>query len=48
MAGTPPSEIDPQQLAHAEYLWKNFGTATKWGIGLVVLVLLFLLVATYL
>lgn len=46
MASHPPSEIDPEQLKHAQGLWQNFGVATKWGIILVILVLVGLAVLT--
>ncbi len=46
MASTPPTDVDPEQLKHAQYLWHNFGAAAKWGIILVVCVMGLLAVVT--
>ncbi len=39
MASHPPSDVDPEQLKHAQGLWQNFGVATKWSIILIVILL---------
>lgn len=32
MAKQTQVKVDPKQLEHAEYLWKNFVEMSKWGI----------------